>query len=118
MFGQAGSDNGAYHRVTHRDGGQIGPEGVGRGIQAHIQGYKEEAERCERQRQRTHRPREPRSRVAAHPTASSTLFPCPFCHNTTLQHDRLPSVTATVTKPSGERTSENPQKAKFAEFLF
>src|SRR5215203_1121330 len=32
-----------------------------------------------------------------HPTYSSALFPCPFSHNTTLQHDRLPSVTTTVT---------------------
>src|SRR5215211_7293540 len=30
-------------------------------------------------------------------------FPCPICHNTTLQHHRLPSVT----RWSGERTSEN-----------
>src|SRR5215217_1086800 len=34
----------------------------------------------------------------AHSTDSSTLFPCPFCHDTTLQHDRLPSVPTTVTK--------------------
>src|SRR5215204_3400942 len=54
----------------------------------------------------------------AHPTVSSTVLSCPFSHNATLQHYRLPSVTTTVTEPSGERTSENPQKAKFAEFLF
>ncbi len=29
----------------------------------------------------------------AHTIDLSTLFPCPFCHNTTLQHYRLPSVT-------------------------
>jgi hypothetical protein len=28
----------------------------------------------------------------AHPTDSSTLFPCAFCHNSTLQHNRLLSV--------------------------
>jgi hypothetical protein len=35
----------------------------------------------------------------AHPTdASDPISSCPFCHNPTLQHYRLPSVTATVTK--------------------
>src|SRR5215218_1471459 len=29
---------------------------------------------------------------------SSSLSPCPLCHNPTLQHYRLPSVTANVTK--------------------
>src|SRR5215211_3144363 len=41
------------------------------------------------------------------------LFRCPLRHNTTLQHYRLLSVT----KPSGERTSENPVQAKFGEIL-
>jgi hypothetical protein len=36
--------------------------------------------------------------AGAHPTDFSTLFPCPFYHNTTLQHYRLLSVTTTVTK--------------------
>jgi hypothetical protein len=39
-------------------------------------------------------------------------------HSTTLQGCRLPNVTTTVTKSSGERTSENAVKAKFAEFIF
>src|SRR5215203_709708 len=82
---------------------------------------------CESHGERTHRPCQPRSRTSAHPTDSSPLFPCPFCHNPTLQHYRLPSVTTTVTKQNiqGElprillkRTSENAQKAKFAEYLF
>src|SRR5215207_9947978 len=47
---------------------------------------------------RTQRPSEPCGGAAAHPIDSSTLLPCPFCHNTTLQHDRLQSVTTTVTK--------------------
>jgi hypothetical protein len=34
--------------------------------------------------------------VAAHPTDSSTLFPCSFCHSITLQHCRLPNVTKLV----------------------
>src|ERR671911_1547057 len=33
----------------------------------------------------------------AHPTVSSTVLSCPFSHNTTLQHYRLLSATATVT---------------------
>src|SRR5215204_566652 len=38
---------------------------------------------------------------AAHPTHSLTLFPCPFCHNTTLQHHRLQNVTARVSYEVG-----------------
>ncbi len=48
----------------------------------------------------THRPQrlgQPRGGATAHPTDSSTLFPCALCHNTTLQHYRLPNVTVTVT---------------------
>jgi hypothetical protein len=45
----------------------------------------------------------------AYPIDSSTLFPCPICHNPTLQHYRLPSVT----RWSGERTSENSVMRKF-----
>src|SRR5215203_4170606 len=41
---------------------------------------------------------QPRGDASAHLTDPSTLFPCPFCHNHTLQHYRLPSVTTTVTK--------------------
>src|SRR5215208_5112125 len=50
----------------------------------------------------------------------------PICHNFTLQHDRLQSVTTTATKQKiqGElrriprrRTSENSVKAKFAQSL-
>jgi hypothetical protein len=43
-----------------------------------------------------------------------TMFPCTFRHDTTLQQHRLLSVTANVTEPSCERTSENPQYANFA----
>jgi hypothetical protein len=46
-----------------------------------------------------------------------TMFPCTFRHDTTLQQHRLLSVTANVTEPSGERTSENLQNAKFVEFV-
>ena len=31
--------------------------------------------------------------ITCHPTDSWTLFPCLSCHDTTLQHHRLPSVT-------------------------
>ena len=43
----------------------------------------------------------------AHPADRSTLVLCPFWHDTTLQHYRLPSVTASITKSGGERTSDN-----------
>jgi hypothetical protein len=35
-----------------------------------------------------------------HPADSSNLFPSPVCHNTTLQHYRLPNVTTNVTRES------------------
>src|SRR5919107_1398727 len=68
---------------------------------------KQYVKQCESHGERTHRPCQPRSRTSAHPTDSSPLFACSFRHNATLQHRRLSSVTATVTKPSGKRTSEN-----------
>src|SRR5215211_6622896 len=51
-------------------------------------------------------PRQGSGRRAAgtHPPDPSTLFPCPFGHNTTLQHYRLPSVTTTVTSWGAART--------------
>ena len=45
-----------------------------------------------------------------------TMFPCTFRHDTTLQQHRLLSVTANVTEPSGERTSENLHNSNFVEF--
>ena len=36
----------------------------------------------------------------AHPTDSSPLFLCPFCHNLSLQHYRLLNVTTNVTRPN------------------
>src|SRR5215208_315940 len=45
-----------------------------------------------------------------------TMFSCPFRHDTTLQQHRLLSITANVTSWGAARTSQNPQKAKFAEF--
>ena len=63
-----------------------------------VQSQQKEAQRCERQGDCTQRPCEPCGGAVAYPTDSSTLFPCPFCHNTTLQHYPLPSVTTNVTK--------------------
>src|SRR5215203_5931899 len=48
--------------------------------------------------QSPHRPCEQGCSAAAHPADYSMLFSCPFCHNPTLQHYRLRSVTTTVTK--------------------
>src|SRR5215210_7044892 len=36
--------------------------------------------------------------ACTHPIDYSTVFPCPFCHNTTLQHYRLSSITINVTR--------------------
>jgi hypothetical protein len=49
----------------------------------------------------THRPAEPSGGAGAHPTNFSTppaCALCPFCHNTTLRHYRLLSVTTNVTR--------------------
>jgi hypothetical protein len=53
-----------------------------------------------------------------YPTDSSTLFLCTLSHSTTLQHQRLPSVTTDGTARSGSGTSENSVRAKFREHLF
>jgi hypothetical protein len=68
--------------------------------------YKKEVEGCERQGERTNSPSELGSKVVARPADSSILCHCPFCHNITLQHYRLPSVRANVTKRSGEESCE------------
>jgi hypothetical protein len=54
---------------------------------------------AQEKRDRGKGPGKPSGGVTAHPTYSSTslFFPCPFCHDTTLQHHRLLSVTANVT---------------------
>src|SRR5215218_3343966 len=114
MTRETRGDNSADNRVAYRDGCGFEPVEVDRGVQAQVENNEEDAECCECQGERTHRPSQPRGGAALHPTNFSTLFPCPFCHNTTLQQDRLPSVT----RWSGERTSENAQKAKFAESQF
>src|SRR5918993_2258185 len=61
------------------------------------------------------------SQVAARgliPADSSTLAPCPFSHNPTLQHYRLPTVTPTATKSSGLRISKNSVMPNFGEKPF
>jgi hypothetical protein len=111
MVGQARSDDSADHRVTHREGGQLWPEDVGRGIQAHVHCNEEEVEGCERQGERTHSPRKPGGRSGVYPTESSTLIACPFCHNPTLQHCCLLSVTTNAARiafcAKESRSSEN-----------
>ena len=52
-----------------------------------------------------------------------TMFSCPFRHDTTLQHHRLLSVTANVTRPRGSellrtplrRSSHSAHSQKFAK---
>src|SRR5215218_9867386 len=63
-----------------------------------VRDQEKEAQRRQHHGECPQRPSEPCGADAgAHPTQSSLPFLCPFCHNTTLQHYRLPSVTATVT---------------------
>src|SRR5215212_7536565 len=63
-----------------------------------VRDQEKEAQRRQHHGECPQRPSEPCGGDAgAHPTQSSLPFLCPFCHNTTLQHYRLPSVTATVT---------------------
>src|SRR5215211_1308626 len=63
-----------------------------------VRDQEKEAQRSQHHGECPQRPSEPCGGDAgAHPTQSSLPFLCPFCHNTTLQHYRLPSVTATVT---------------------
>ena len=53
-----------------------------------------------------------------HPNDLHDPLICYFLHNSTLLHYRVPNVTGSVTSRSSQRTSENAQKPKFAEFLF
>src|SRR5215208_6497221 len=62
-----------------------------------VRDQEKEAQRRQHHGECPQRPSEPCGDAGAHPTQSSHPFLCPFCHNTTLQHYRLPSVTATVT---------------------
>ena len=56
MVGKAGDENSTDHRVAYCDSRGFEPVEVGRGIEVQDQYYKEEAERYERQGERTHRP--------------------------------------------------------------
>jgi hypothetical protein len=47
MAGKAGGDNRADYRVAYGEDRQAEPEEVGGGIQAQVEGYKEEAKGCE-----------------------------------------------------------------------
>jgi hypothetical protein len=47
---------------------------------------------------RPHQPCEPCCGAVTRPTDSSGLLSCPFCHNATLLHYRLLSVTTNVTR--------------------
>jgi hypothetical protein len=47
---------------------------------------------------RTDSPRKPGGKALACIADTSPLFACPFCHNATLQYDRLPSVMTNVTR--------------------
>jgi hypothetical protein len=65
----------------------------GRGRYGPVQGRGQEDEH---QRERPHRPSQPRCNEVAHRADSSTLFACPYCHDFTLPYHRLPSVKANV----------------------
>ena len=47
---------------------------------------------------RPQRPGEPGHGAGTHPSYFSPMFPHAFCHDTTVQEDRLPNVTAPVTR--------------------
>jgi hypothetical protein len=67
--------------------------------------------------QRPQRPCQPGCGAVAYPTDSSTLFARPFCHNPTLPHYRLPSVTTTVTKIALSQSEPNfPRFASHVSF--
>src|SRR5215213_10336892 len=70
-------------------------------------GHKGQRDPARKQRQGQHhqRPRHPGGGAGAHPTDPSIPFLCSLGHDTTLQHYRLPGVTAAVTRSRVERTS-------------
>src|SRR5215210_2510602 len=76
----------------------------------------QEGERDEGYAGHPQRPSQPGSGVGAQPTDSSPLFPCPFCHDTTLQQYRLLNVTKAVTRKQGIEQFHLHQDA-FSDFL-
>ena len=70
---------------------------------------------AQEKRERGKGPGKPSGGAGPHPTEpSAPSLPCPFGHNTTLQHYLLRSVAPTTTSPKVERTSKNAVWAKFA----
>src|SRR5215218_1284290 len=107
--GLAGSDDSSHHREGEHYGQGNKNHGVGvartavwklRSSGSHRPSQRDPA-RDERHRETAERPSQPSGCAAA--------YPCPFCHNTTLQDYDLPRVTARVSY-QGERTSENSVK--------
>src|SRR5215217_4172174 len=63
-----------------------------------VEEVEQEGERDEYQARHPQRPSKPGSASGAHPTDSSLALPCFFCHDTTLQHYRILSLTKGVTR--------------------
>jgi hypothetical protein len=59
-----------------------------------IEGFERHDAGDQDERQAAQRPGQPCGGTAAHPTDFLPVFPCPFCHNPTLQRYRLPNVTS------------------------
>src|SRR5215204_29904 len=100
VFGRhTGNYDCAHGRVAYREQHILCPEGVYGNVRVReVKDQKQKAQSGQSHGECPQRPGQPCSSAVAHPIDSSTLFPCPFCHNPTLQHYRLPSVTTNVTR--------------------
>src|SRR5215204_33440 len=90
----------AHGRVAYREQDILCPEGVDGDLRMrHIQDQKQKAQGGQSQGECPQRPGEPGGAAMVHPIGSALLpLSCSFCHNTTLQHHRLKSVTKCVTE--------------------
>src|SRR5215217_5782709 len=94
LWGHAGNYHCAHGRVAYREQDILCPEGVDGNVRVRqVQDQKQKAQSGQSHGECPHRPGEPGGGAAAHPIDSSSLSPCSFCHNPTLQHYRLSSVT-------------------------
>src|SRR5215218_3135349 len=108
LWGHAGNYHCAHGRVAYREQDILCPEGVDGDVRVRqVQNQKQEAKGCQRQGERPQRPGQPSAGAAVHTIDTSTLLSYPFCHNHTLQDDRLPDVMRRRSKRIFARTTNH-----------
>ena len=84
--GKAGGDNSTDDREAEREYGVLESEAIDMSFEVRVvQGQHKETKYPHHQRECAQRPGKPRGDAGAHPAGSLLHFPCPYCHDTTLQ---------------------------------